>query len=122
MRSHPGENPARPLRPRSSKPWERPPLISPRSFGHAKKKKSVLNHMTRIREAIQNQVILLCGSRKGVDYLLGSDIVTFDADLNLKALIKAEKLPTVNPKPWYTKVGFPVVERRGKQQIRRKLL
>jgi hypothetical protein len=78
-----------------------------------KKKKSVLNHMTRIREAIANQVIPVCGSRNGVDYLLEPDIVAFDADLNLNALIKTEKLPTVPPKPGYTIVGFPVVEGRG---------
>ncbi|TCV51487.1 HD domain-containing protein [Pseudomonas sp. 460] len=74
-----------------------------------KKKKSVLNHMTRIREAITNQVIPVCGSRDGFDYLLEADIVAFDADLDLKALIKAEKLPTVTPKPGYTMIGFPVV-------------
>ncbi|VVP60781.1 hypothetical protein [Pseudomonas fluorescens] len=74
-----------------------------------KKKKSVLNHMTRIREAITNQVIPVCGSRDGFDYLLEADIVAFDADLDLKGLIKAEKLPTVTPKPGYTMVGFPVV-------------
>lgn len=78
-----------------------------------KKKKSVLNHMTRIREAIANQVIPVCGSRDGFDYLLEADIVAFDADLDLKALIKAEKLPTVTPKPGYTMIGIPVVEGRG---------
>jgi len=76
-----------------------------------KKKKSVLNHMTRIREAITNQVIPICGSKDGFDYLLEADIVAYDADLDLKALIKAEKLPTVTPKPGYTVVGFPAVER-----------
>jgi len=78
-----------------------------------KKKKSVLNHMTSIREAITNQVIPICGSKDGFDYLLEADIVAFDADLDLKALIKAEKLPTVTPKPGYTMIGFPVVEGRG---------
>ncbi|MNR55988.1 hypothetical protein D3C85_1764710 [compost metagenome] len=65
--------------------------------------------MTRIREAITNQIIPVCGSRDGFEYLLEADIVAFDADLDLKALIKAEKLPTVTPKPGYTMIGFPVV-------------
>lgn len=77
-----------------------------------KKKKSVLNNMTRIREAITNQMIPVCGTRDGFEYLLETDIVAFDADLDLKALIKAEKLPTVSPKPGYTMVGFPVVTER----------
>ncbi|PMV96426.1 MULTISPECIES: HD domain-containing protein [unclassified Pseudomonas] len=77
-----------------------------------KKKKSVLNNMTRIREAIAHQVIPVCGSRDGFEYLLEADIVAFDADLDLKALIKAEKLPTVTPKPGCTMVGFPVVTER----------
>jgi hypothetical protein len=58
-------------------------------------------------------VIPICGSKDGFDYLLEADIVAFDADLDLKALIKAEKLPTVTPKPGYTMIGFPVVEGRG---------
>ncbi|MQT97749.1 HD domain-containing protein [Pseudomonas helleri] len=78
-----------------------------------KKKKSVINHMARVREAITNQLIPVCGSRDGFDYLLEADIVAFDADLDLKALIKAEKLPTVTPKPGCTMIGFPVVEGRG---------
>jgi hypothetical protein len=80
-----------------------------------KKKKSVLNNMTRIREAITNKVIPVCGSRDGFEYLLEADIVAFDADLDLKALIKAEKLPTVTPKPGYTMIGFPVVTERLSQ-------
>ncbi|MOA61584.1 hypothetical protein D3C78_1867630 [compost metagenome] len=67
--------------------------------------------MARIKEAIAIQAIPLCGRRDGFDYLLEADIVAFDADLDIKALIKAEKLPTVTPKPGYTMVGFPVVER-----------
>ena len=58
-------------------------------------------------------LIPVCGSRDGFDYLLEADIVAFDGDLDLKALIKAEKLPTVTPKPGYTMIGFPVVEYRG---------
>ncbi|AZD35957.1 hypothetical protein C4K22_3214 [Pseudomonas chlororaphis subsp. aurantiaca] len=69
--------------------------------------------MTRIREAITNKVVPVCGSRDGFDYLLEADIVAYDADLDLKALIKAEKLPTVTPKPSDTMVGFPVVEGKG---------
>jgi hypothetical protein len=69
--------------------------------------------MTRIREAITNPLIPVCVSGDGFDYLLEADIVAFDADLDLKALIKAEKLPAVTRKPGYTMIGFPVVEGRG---------
>lgn len=65
--------------------------------------------MTRVRDAVARQVIPVCGSRDGVQYLLEADIVAFDADMDLKALIKAEKLPTVTPKPGYTMIGFPIV-------------
>ncbi|MBX8557109.1 hypothetical protein K5D56_21820 [Pseudomonas cichorii] len=80
-----------------------------------KKKKSVLNNMTRIREAVTRQVIPVCGCRDGFEYLLEADIVAFDADLDLKAMIKAEKLPTVTPKPGYTMIGFPIVTERLSQ-------
>ena len=80
-----------------------------------KKKKSVLNNMTRIRDAIAHQVIPVCGCRDGFEYLLEADIVAFDAELDLKSLIKAEKLPTVTPKPGYTMIGFPVVTKRLSQ-------
>lgn len=81
-----------------------------------KKKKSVLNNMTRIRDAVARQVIPVCGSRDGFEYLLEADIVAFDADLDLKALIKAEKLPTVTPKPGYTMIGFPILTERLSQE------
>lgn len=80
-----------------------------------KKKKSVLNNMARIRDAVARQVIPVCGSRDGFEYLLEADIVAFDADMDLKALIKAEKLPTVTPKPGYTMIGFPIVTERLSQ-------
>ncbi|MNO05725.1 hypothetical protein D3C81_2272270 [compost metagenome] len=64
--------------------------------------------MERIRAAVKGNEIPVCGTRDGFDYLLEADLLSFDPDLKLKALIKTEKLPTVEAKPGVIMVGIPV--------------
>lgn len=75
-----------------------------------KKKRSVQSGMKRLREAIANKTIPICGSREGFNYVLETDIIAFDAELDISAIVKAEKLPTVSPKPGITMIGLPVID------------
>lgn len=73
-----------------------------------RKKKSVVNQMAKIRAAVDSKEIPVCGTKDGFDYLLEADLMAFDPELDVKALIKSEKLPTVEAKPGCLMVGIPV--------------
>lgn len=73
-----------------------------------RKKASSVNQLERIRAAVKEKEIPICGTRDGFDYLLESDLQSFDSTLNLKALIKSEKLPTVEARPGVIMIGVPI--------------
>ncbi len=78
------------------------------AFAPLRKKKKSINQMERIRKAVDAHEIPICGTRDGFDYLLESDMKLFDENLDVNALIKSEKLPTVEAKPGCLMVGVPV--------------
>ena len=73
-----------------------------------KKKPGPAEQLEGIRAAVKAAEIPICGTKDGFDYVLESDLMVYDPKLKMGPLIRAEKLPTVEPKPGVVMVGIPV--------------